>query len=164
MRVFIDTSAFYALLDRDDDNHARARNAWTDILEAGAVAVTSSYVLVETVALMQSRVGMEAVRAFEEAIVPVLHVEYVTGVSIHAPLRRGATPAVRSCAPGRFQSTPPPERGATGLRKVGGPGQVSIHAPLQRGATRPPKPCSGMVSIHAPLQREERPGMSRRRS
>ena len=79
MRVFIDTSAFYALLDRDDDNHARARNAWTDILETGAVAVTSSYVLVETAALLQSRVGMEAVRAFEEAIVPVLHVEYVTG-------------------------------------------------------------------------------------
>jgi predicted nucleic acid-binding protein len=48
-------------------------------VENGTVAVTSSYVLVETVALLQSRLGLEAVRAFEEAIVPVLHVEYVTG-------------------------------------------------------------------------------------
>ncbi|MCU0531610.1 MAG: PIN domain-containing protein, partial [Syntrophales bacterium] len=79
MRVFVDTSAFYALLDRDDDNHARARSAWTGIVENGTVAVTSSYVLVETVALLQSRLGLEAVRAFEEAMVPVLHVEYVTG-------------------------------------------------------------------------------------
>jgi predicted nucleic acid-binding protein len=79
MRVFVDTSAVYALLDRDDDNHARARSAWTGIVENGTVAVTSSYVLVETVALLQSRLGLEAVRAFEEAMVPVLHVEYVTG-------------------------------------------------------------------------------------
>lgn len=84
MRVFVDTSAVYALLDRDDDNHARARSAWTGIVENGTVAVTSSYVLVETVALLQSRLGLEAVRALEEAIVPVLHVEYVTG-ELHKP-------------------------------------------------------------------------------
>ena len=77
MRIFVDTSAFYALLDRDDDNHAKARDAWTELLGSGAVAVTSNYVLVETVALLQSRLGLEAVRGFEEAIVPVLRVEYV---------------------------------------------------------------------------------------
>ena len=79
MRVFVDTSALYALLDRDDDNHAAARRGWTDILESGTPAVTSSYVLVETVALLQSRLGLEAVRAFEDAVVPILHVEFVTG-------------------------------------------------------------------------------------
>lgn len=79
MRIFVDTSAFYALLDRDDDNHAKARDAWAEILDAGTVAATSSYVLVETVALLQSRLGLEAVRAFEDAIIPVLHVDYVTG-------------------------------------------------------------------------------------
>ena len=77
MRVFVDTSAFYALLDRDDDNHAKARKAWAEIVDAGALTITDSYVLVETVALLQSRLGLEAVRGFEEAIVPVLQVEYV---------------------------------------------------------------------------------------
>jgi predicted nucleic acid-binding protein len=33
MTVFIDTSAFYALLDRDDANHARAKKVWTELLE-----------------------------------------------------------------------------------------------------------------------------------
>lgn len=78
MRVFVDTSAFYALLDRDDDNHEKARTAWAEIVDAGDLTVTDSYVLVETVALLQSRLGLEAVRGFEEAIVPVLQVEYVT--------------------------------------------------------------------------------------
>jgi predicted nucleic acid-binding protein len=78
MRVFVDTSAFYALLDRDDGNHAKARTAWAEIVDAGDLTVTDSYVLVETVALLQSRLGLEAVRGFEEAIVPVLQVEYVT--------------------------------------------------------------------------------------
>jgi predicted nucleic acid-binding protein len=34
MRIFIDTSAFYALLDRDDAHHPRAKRAWTATLKA----------------------------------------------------------------------------------------------------------------------------------
>lgn len=93
MRIFVDTSAFYALLDRDDDNHAKARDVWTELLDSGAVAMTSSYVLVETVALLQSRLGLDAVRSFEEAIVPVLHVEYVA-----ADLHRLGMAALRVAA------------------------------------------------------------------
>ncbi|MGB4549905.1 MAG: PIN domain-containing protein [Syntrophales bacterium] len=83
MRVFIDTSAFYALLDRDNGNHAKAHNAWSGIPDAETPAVTSKCALVETVALLERRLGPEAVRGFEGAIVPALHVEYVT-----ADLRR----------------------------------------------------------------------------
>jgi predicted nucleic acid-binding protein len=32
MNLFIDTSAFFALLDRDDGNHQRAAVAWATIL------------------------------------------------------------------------------------------------------------------------------------
>jgi predicted nucleic acid-binding protein len=31
MIVFVDTSALYAGLDRDDINHKRVKNAWTDL-------------------------------------------------------------------------------------------------------------------------------------
>jgi predicted nucleic acid-binding protein len=77
MRIFVDTSAFYALLDRDDAHHPRAKRAWTDLLKAVHALVTSNYVLVETLALLQNRLGMEAIRAFHDDILPLINIEFV---------------------------------------------------------------------------------------
>jgi uncharacterized protein len=77
MRVFMDTSALYALLDRDDIHHPRAKRAWTELLKAAHTLVTSNYVLVETLALVQNRLGIEAARAFHDDILPVINVEFV---------------------------------------------------------------------------------------
>ena len=77
MRVFIDTSAFYALLDRDDAHHARAKSAWSGLLESAHALVTSNYILVETFALLQNRLGIEAIRAFHDDILPLINVEFV---------------------------------------------------------------------------------------
>jgi predicted nucleic acid-binding protein len=78
MRTFIDTSAFYALLDRDDRNHQKGKKAWMEILRDLPTLVTSNYVLVESFALLQSRLGLEAVRGFQEDVVPIVQVEFVT--------------------------------------------------------------------------------------
>jgi predicted nucleic acid-binding protein len=78
MKVFIDTSAFYALLDRDDENHRKAKSTWSEFLAGERHLVTSNYVLVETFALLQSRLGIDAVRGFQVDVVPVVVVEFVT--------------------------------------------------------------------------------------
>jgi predicted nucleic acid-binding protein len=78
MKTFVDTSAFYALLDRGDQSHGSAKKAWTEILDAGGSSVTTNYVLVETFALLQNRIGVAAVRGFQEDLIPILHVEFVT--------------------------------------------------------------------------------------
>jgi predicted nucleic acid-binding protein len=77
MRIFIDTSAFYALLDRDDENHRRAKSTWIDLLSNENTFLTSNYVLVETFALLQHRLGMEAVRGFQNDILPLVNIEFV---------------------------------------------------------------------------------------
>jgi predicted nucleic acid-binding protein len=77
MTVFVDTSAFFAVLDADDDNHARARQIWLDFLEQGENLITNNYVLVETSALLQSRLGVKAIRIFSEKIVPVMTVDWL---------------------------------------------------------------------------------------
>ena len=51
MRIFVDTSAFYALLDWDDRNHQKAKKKWVEILEATPASVTTNYVLLEMLAL-----------------------------------------------------------------------------------------------------------------
>ena len=78
MSVFVDTSAFYALLDGDDANHAKSARAWREAMQSDQSFVTTNYVLVETFALLQNRLGLAAVRAFQEDIIPVLDVEFVT--------------------------------------------------------------------------------------
>jgi len=78
MIAFIDTSAFYAVFDRDDANHEAARQTWVTLLRDGATLFTTNYVLVETTALLQSRLGVAAVRGFHTDVVPLLQVDWIT--------------------------------------------------------------------------------------
>jgi predicted nucleic acid-binding protein len=76
MTTFVDTSGLYAVLDRDDRCHSRAIGAWADLLAEHELLV-SNYVLVETLALVQNRLGVEAVRAVVQDVVPVLQIHWV---------------------------------------------------------------------------------------
>lgn len=42
MTVFVDTSAFHAVLDRDDANHEAARAVWERLLRGSAALLTSN--------------------------------------------------------------------------------------------------------------------------
>jgi len=77
MRTFVDTSAFFALLDRNDANHKKSSVAWRQILSPEHILITSNYVLVETFALLQSRLGISAVRGFQEDILPLINIEFI---------------------------------------------------------------------------------------
>ena len=82
MTVFIDTSAIYALLSVDDENHARAQATWVKLANRPQDLMTSNYVLVETSALLGWRLGFQAVRDFETNFVPALEVRWVD-LTIH---------------------------------------------------------------------------------
>ncbi|NPV81874.1 MAG: PIN domain-containing protein [Firmicutes bacterium] len=77
MSVYVDTSAFLAVLDADDGNHEKAKNTWRELLVGRTPLICSSYVLVETWALVQNRLGMEAIKGFHEDILPLLKIEWV---------------------------------------------------------------------------------------
>lgn len=91
-RVFVDTSAAFALLVASDENHARAAEAFRALAARGAALATTSYVLVETYALLMRRVGREACETFRDDIEPLLDVAWVDG-DLHA---RGRDFLVRS--------------------------------------------------------------------
>ncbi len=77
--VFADTSAIYAYLVAEDDRHAEAKALLESLADSDARWISSSYVLQETVALLQSRIGIGAVRTFERMIAPALEIEWITG-------------------------------------------------------------------------------------
>ncbi|MDA8170793.1 MAG: PIN domain-containing protein [Nitrospiraceae bacterium] len=78
MKVFLDTSAFFALLDRDDSNHKKAKEQWNGLLDnIDNSLVATNYVLVESFALVQHRLGPEAARGLQENLLPLVNVEWI---------------------------------------------------------------------------------------
>jgi len=75
--VFIDTSAFFAIFDADDDYHSAAGHIWKTLLEQSAELVCSNYILIECFSLLQRRLGLEAARMFQSEVVGVLQVRWV---------------------------------------------------------------------------------------
>lgn len=58
-RVFVDTSAFYALTDARDDNHALSVNAAQRLAHEGAELFVTNFVVAETHTLMLNRLGRD---------------------------------------------------------------------------------------------------------
>ena len=77
MMVFADTSGLFAYLVKNDFMYVRAKNIFQSFAESNTRLLTSSYVLLETTALLQRRVGMAAVFDFRNKIVPLLDVVWV---------------------------------------------------------------------------------------
>ncbi|GBD31904.1 MAG: DNA-binding protein [Gemmatimonadales bacterium] len=67
MAVFVDTSAWYALTSASDREHVAAVRTYRDLVERDEVLVTTSYVLAETMALIQRRLGLEPLTRFAAA-------------------------------------------------------------------------------------------------
>jgi len=76
--VFVDTAGFYAVLDSDDVHHPAASEEWASLLTSDEPLVTSNYVVVESSALVQRRMGMAALRALMEEALPAIQVEWVS--------------------------------------------------------------------------------------
>ena len=75
--VFADTSGLLALLNAKDENHARAERAFISLRARQAPLVSTSFVLVETYALLGRRLGLDAVRAFRVDFAPLIDVVWV---------------------------------------------------------------------------------------
>jgi predicted nucleic acid-binding protein len=75
--VFVDTSALYALLVRSEEDHETTVAAFERLLRSHRPLVTTNYVVLETIALLQRRFGLPAVRDFESRVAPLLAVLWV---------------------------------------------------------------------------------------
>jgi predicted nucleic acid-binding protein len=72
MSIFVDTSVFLAVLVEDDNNNKIAAETLATLAENGEQLITTSYILVESYALIQRRMGMNAIRDFQNKILPSL--------------------------------------------------------------------------------------------
>ncbi|MBU2609554.1 MAG: PIN domain-containing protein [Chloroflexi bacterium] len=77
MVIFVDTSAIFAFISERDCNHESARKAWNNFSQVGELLISNSYILVECIALLQSRLGLEAVELFQAEMMPCLQIEWL---------------------------------------------------------------------------------------
>lgn len=77
MNIFADTSGLFALLVKNDYMSVRAKENFNYFAEKNVQLVTSSFVLVETTALLQRRIGMAPVNDFNAKIFPLLEIVWV---------------------------------------------------------------------------------------
>ncbi len=76
--VFVDTSGFYALLDRQDPFHSPARECFLRARTESWQLVTTNYVVHETWAIIQARLGWDAVDDWCDHVLALCHILWVT--------------------------------------------------------------------------------------
>lgn len=86
--VFVDTSALFALIVSDDQKHDASKRVFDELAEDLTPLTSSSYVLVETFALLQRRAGRKAVAAMRENVAPLLDIVWVDRALHEAGLDR----------------------------------------------------------------------------
>jgi predicted nucleic acid-binding protein len=84
--ILVDTSAFHAILDRDDVHHSAADATMRMLRDADASLLTHEYVVIESVALIQRRLGLTALRRFVDHLLPLAQVLWVDE-SLHLEAR-----------------------------------------------------------------------------
>ena len=77
MSVFADTSALYAVLVRTESVHDAVRGTFTKLVQGHRPIWTTSFVVAETIALLQHRIGLSAARDFDEHILQKIRVRWV---------------------------------------------------------------------------------------
>lgn len=78
MNVFVDTSAFLALIVEDDIHHVKAIERWQHLLDDSRVVLYSSnYVVVETISLLRQRLGNLTAQRFFTDNLPALTILWI---------------------------------------------------------------------------------------
>lgn len=75
--IFVDTSAFYALAAADDRKNDEARRIYRNLADADESAATTNYVVLETLALVQRRLGQRAAHTFIADILPFTQLHHI---------------------------------------------------------------------------------------
>ncbi len=81
-KVLVDTSAFYALVSANDSFHRRAGEAFERLIDREQELWTTSYALVETMALIHRRLGFNTLSDFMARVEDTVGVFWVES-SIH---------------------------------------------------------------------------------
>ena len=80
-KVLVDTSAFYALVSGADEFHQRASTIYADLVDQRAGLYTTSYVMVECMALIHRRLGFSVLDSFVDSVRDTVTILWVDAIN-----------------------------------------------------------------------------------
>jgi len=75
--IFIDSSAFLAIVKVDDINHIRAKQQWMNLISLDEVLYTNNYIVVESIVILQKRSGLKVVEQLQRNILGLVSIDWV---------------------------------------------------------------------------------------
>lgn len=94
--MFVDTSGFYAFLSVDDRDHEAVVAVLREAIDGGEPLNATSYVVSETMGLVQKRLGLRVLRRFVADVLPLVRVRWIGAAehdaawSLHQQVRKRA--------------------------------------------------------------------------
>jgi predicted nucleic acid-binding protein len=76
-KIFVDTSAFLAVMNTADDFHIQAKEQWRVLLENTDLLITNNYILLETIAILQKRHGINSIQNLQTNLLPLVSIEWL---------------------------------------------------------------------------------------
>ena len=86
--IFVDTSAALAFVSPQDDLHSDSTQTLEALLAGSEELLTHNYVILETVALLQRRLGLTAAIAFQNDAQSNLKIHWITEADHHLAVER----------------------------------------------------------------------------
>ena len=77
VKIFVDTSALVALINTAEENNSSAWDTWNDLIRRGDELITNNYVIVESIALIQNRLGIPVVQKLQTNTISLLHIVWI---------------------------------------------------------------------------------------
>lgn len=77
MRIFIDTSAIIAFMNKDDEFYDDSFKIFSKLLEERSKIVCSNYILLETMVILKNRIGIEAIKVLKNDVLPVIKICWI---------------------------------------------------------------------------------------
>jgi len=77
VRIFIDTSAIIAFMNKDDEFYDDSFKIFSKLLEERSKIVCSNYILLETMVILKNRIGIEAIKVLKNDVLPVIKICWI---------------------------------------------------------------------------------------
>lgn len=75
--IFLDTAALLAIVNVEDINHKIGKTTWQSFISEDATLVTNNYVIVESIALIQNRLGIRSVQKLSTELLPLIEILWI---------------------------------------------------------------------------------------